>query len=27
VNVIGARLARLIRKPSRPVNVNGQAAQ
>src|SRR3984957_11589238 len=26
VNVIGARLARLIRKPSRPVNVNGQAA-
>src|SRR6202030_2109448 len=26
VNVIGAQLARLIRKPSRPVNVNGQAA-
>src|SRR5580700_10706838 len=27
INVIGARLARLIRKPSRPVNVNGQAAR
>src|ERR1700688_1842349 len=27
VNLIGAQLARLIRKPSRPVNVNGQAAR
>src|SRR5580700_10637184 len=27
VNVIGAQLARLIRKPSRPVNVTGRAAR